>query len=656
LPKTLLIEAGFLCLPDKLFASALPDLREPISQALRQEKFEFSRLRCWFSQHRIGILVEGLADAQADAVKEVRGPRAAGAFDYNNLPSLAVQGFAAAQGVQFKDLVTREIDGEKYLFAVKSLPGQSLEKSVGRIRDAILSALNFSAPPWSSQSKFPQPPVYFTAMLDEKVCDLDLDGMKAGNITASHDGLTLTNYELSNAQAYPQIINQIGVICESAERRKIFETRVRSVLPEGYNLRSEGARISHLCYYKESLQPLLIKFNPAFLDIPEAVLHRYIIKYFGYLACENHRGRMMPAVIAVSERSQPQSQEIQLRSAELERHFSRLMTLWKSDLQKVPERLVLLAAKLEQEKVLAPEPGSHLARCIVWLLPKLGLESAAVDANILSALIAEGERTAISDLLPSTGFAVVINCIGEIAAFKKMAPLLQEICDYFAGRIPAPGNVAAQIVCLALLMRDHVASDSVAAVEPARIIALLRAVNFRIDIFQAFADVYPEHHLSRRLWLQPVVADALKESQTRLTSESFLSTFEFDPVSFYEAIRSWKDVSSSEIDSLSALYQRMRSKVDRTQVTLEEIADCQIEKEIVSSLSRIEKLPGICYHEIFEFYQKEKVNIEACLMNLPPVLDDTNPEHASRIQLLQRLVSQLAHLPFISREKVSTKK
>jgi hypothetical protein len=43
-------------------------------------------------------------------------------------------------------------------------------------------------------------------------------------------------------------------------------------------------------------------------------------------------------------------------------------------------------------------------------------------------------------------------------------------------------------------------------------------------------------------------------------------------------------------------------------------------------------------------------------MNLPPVLDDTNPEHLSRISILQRLVRQLGRLPFIVREKTGAKK
>jgi len=110
------------------------------------------------------------------------------------------------------------------------------------------------------------------------------------------------------------------------------------------------------------------------------------------------------------------------------------------------------------------------------------------------------------------------------------------------------------------------------------------------------------------------------------------------------------------MEALSALYQRMRSKVEGGQAGMEEISGCPIEKEIIESLVRLEKLAGINYHAIFEFFSREKVNIEACLMNLPPVLDDTNPEHLSRISLIKRLVRQLGRLPFVAKEKVGAKK
>jgi hypothetical protein len=498
--------------------------------------------------------------------------------------------------------------------------------------------------------------VYFTAMLDDKVCDVDLDGLKATNVTASHDGLAIKYHVLSGAQFYPQVLQQIGIVSETAERRKILETRIRSILPEGYVLRSEGARISRLCFYKESLQPLLIKFAAGYLDMPEAVLHCYMKKHFSLLACDNNRGKMMPAAIAISEKINPQSQEAVLRAAELDEHFSRLQQIWQADIAALPARLSELAARFDRDKMLVPEAGNPLARCAVWLIPRLGLEKITPDINLLISLIAEGERTKIATLLPSTGHAVIISQIGDIAAFKRAVPVLQEICDFFAGRLSAPADVSARVLCLALLMRNYSMGNIGELADPAIITGLLRVADFRIDIFQAFADIFPGFNLPRRVWLQNILAEVQKEPFVKIAGESFLASYELDPAAFYTAARTWKDIAAADVEALSALFHRMRSKIEGGQPIREEISDCQIEKEVVESLVALENLPGIDYLAIFEFFNREKVNIEACLMNLPPVLDDTNPEHLSRISLLQRLVRQLGRLPFVVREKTGAKK
>lgn len=656
MPKTLLLEAGFICLPDNVLATDRIDLREPVGQALRQEKFEFSRLRCWLSQHRIGILIEGLTNTQSGTAREIRGPKAVGAFDYNNLPSLAVQGFAAAQGVQYKDLITKEVDGEKYLFAMRPAAEFSLDKSISRIKDLVFASISLAGRPWSSDSRFVHPPLYFTAMLDDLVCDVELDGIKAGNVTASHDGLTIKYHVLSGAQFYPQVLQQIGVVYDLAERRKILEARIKSILPEGYMLRSEGARTKHLCCYKESLQPLLIKFKPDYLEMPETVLHRYMNRYFSLLACENNKGKMMPAAIAISEKLSPQTREAVVRSAELDQHLDRLLQVWRHDLATLPENLSKMASRYEKDGALVPEAGNSLFKAIVWLVPRLGLEKMAADINVVLALMIEAEHTQIAGILPSTGYSVIIGSIGEQPAFKKFVPILQEISDFVNGHIPTPADEIARVISLALLLRYHASEELGETAYPSLIINLLRVADYRLDIFQAFADIFPDFNLIKKPWLQAVAADIMRDVPARLLAESFMTAYELDPASFFAAVKAWKELETEDFEALSALYLRIRSKIEGGQIDQIEAAECEIEQEIASSLVVLEGRPGIDYQKIFEFFEKERVNIEACLMNLPPILDDTNPEHISRISLLQRLLRQLGRLPFIVKEKVSAKK
>ncbi len=656
MPKNLLLEAGFLCLPDNLFASGMPDLRTPLAEALRREKFEFSRLRCWISQHRIGILVEGLADGQTEITKEVRGPKASGAYDYNNQPSLAAKGFAAAQGLEFKDLITREIDGEKFLFAVKSCAGNSLEKCLASINRSLFAALPVTLPPSKNGSLLQQPPVYFACLLDDHVPDIELEGVKAGRDIGFRDGLGLKYLELRNAGDYPQIMNQIGLIGEPNERRKTFEARIRSVLPEGYLLRADHVRTSKVCFYSEGMQPMLLKFDPAYLDIPEAVLHRYLLFNNGYLACEDARGRIMPAAVAVSEHARPSAGEIALRTAALEHQLRSLLNQWQKDKEALPERITQIAEKFADGKSCLAEPGDSLARIAVWLSARLLDDKDMLTVATILALVAEGEKTELARLMPETGFAVVVNCLGQNQALVPLQKHFNEICSFFASRIPAPQTRVAQVICLAIMMRSHAEPQGGQQSSIERIVTLLRAALIKVDIFQAFSDVFPDFSLDRHAWIENCAANALTDKQYSLLHDSFHYSLEFDPVSFFEAARDWKEASSKDAEVLNSLLNRLRGKVEAMVFVNAEFGECSLESELNQQLGEIERAAGVPYGEIIAFFNSQRVNIEACMINLPPVLDDRNAEHQPRIKLIQRIIRQLGRLPFICREKVAAKK
>ncbi|MDD3147735.1 MAG: glycine--tRNA ligase subunit beta, partial [Candidatus Riflebacteria bacterium] len=292
MPRNLLLETGFTCLPNDAFGYDLPDFRNIFSDVLRQEKVEFGRVRCWVSQYRVAVLVEGLADAGNTLVKEIRGPKVSAAFDYNNQALPAANGFAAAQGLALKDLVTREVDGEKFLFAVKKVAGQSLEDNLVKIQKSLLAAIPFYLPGWRAGSLFPQPPLYFTAWLDDQPLNIELEGLKSIKATASHQGASITFHELTGIGSFLQMMNDLGLMAEPGERKKILETRIRSLLPEGYRLRADSQRLQRYCLFSESLHPILIKINPAFNAIPESVFSRYLTMNTEYLPCEDTHGKL----------------------------------------------------------------------------------------------------------------------------------------------------------------------------------------------------------------------------------------------------------------------------------------------------------------------------------------------------------------------------
>lgn len=652
MPRNLLVETGFPFLANDSFGYELPDFREVFSKILRQEKIEFSRVRCWISQFRVAIMVEGLSDSANAVVKEIRGPKASAAFDYNNQALPAAKGFAAAQGLELKDLSIREIDGEKYLFATRTVASQPLEASLSRIQKALLVSIPFYTQPWRSRSVFPQPPLYFTAWLDDQHLPLEFEGVKSIKATAGRQFSRLDFCELTGVDSFLQQMDKFGLMTEPAEQKKVLDARIRSILPEGYRLRADVQRLQRLCLFSESLHPMLVRFNSEFLELPESVISRYLTMNTDYLPCEDAHGKLVPAVIALSILEKNTGFEATSRAIALNEKFSSLLTVFQQDANSLSERLSRIAEKLQACKGMSPDATTAMARCAAWISPLLKLNRDSTQTMTLMTLLQEGESTEIAKNLPNTGFAMVLHCITSLESCKPFVPVLQEMCSYFAGRIPTPQIPLAQMISLSILMRAHARLAGRMVVSPRRIFTLLKTASIKVDIFKAFKEIFSDFELDRRSWFEQVAEEVLRENQLEIAGDSYYSASEFDPCSFYEAARAWKDPQSLDIEGFSALFSRIRSKVERVERSISEKPCCELESEIATRLDALETMQGIDYLAIYQFFKEEKVNIEACLLNLPAVLDESNPAIMPRLAILQRLFRQISRLPFIKKEKL----
>jgi glycyl-tRNA synthetase beta subunit len=224
LPGSLLLEAGFPGLPSNIFGQKLPNIKKLVSDVIEQEKFSCSRTRFWLTNHRLGILIEAIADTQSDSIKEVRGPKVSAAYDLNNIPTPAATGFATAQGLALKDLLVKEVDGEKFLFAKRKTQGQSLAHCLPKIAEKIFKAVFAEVPGWFEKSLFPQPLLNLCAMLNDQILDLEIDQVKAGSEVINLKRFQQKNFPLDNALLYPEVMQKLGIMNERVYDQGFFES------------------------------------------------------------------------------------------------------------------------------------------------------------------------------------------------------------------------------------------------------------------------------------------------------------------------------------------------------------------------------------------------------------------------------------------------
>ena len=87
----LLFEIGTEEIPSGYLPPALEELRAVASRLLAEQRLAFAAVRTLGTPRRLVLLVDGLAERQADARREVVGPPKAAAFDAEGKPVLATK-------------------------------------------------------------------------------------------------------------------------------------------------------------------------------------------------------------------------------------------------------------------------------------------------------------------------------------------------------------------------------------------------------------------------------------------------------------------------------------------------------------------------------------------------------------------------------------
>ena len=102
--KTLLLEIGTEEVPAHVMPGILSQLKENAAKTFEELRIEYKNIKTLGTPRRSALLVEGLAERQADLSKENRGPAVNIAFDADGNPTKAAQGFARGQGVKPEEI------------------------------------------------------------------------------------------------------------------------------------------------------------------------------------------------------------------------------------------------------------------------------------------------------------------------------------------------------------------------------------------------------------------------------------------------------------------------------------------------------------------------------------------------------------------------
>lgn len=295
--KTLLLEIGTEEVPAHVMPGILSQLKENAAKTFEELRIEYKNIKTLGTPRRSALLVEGLAEQQADLSKENRGPAVNIAFDADGNPTKAAQGFARGQGVKPEELVTK--DG--YVYAMVHEKGGQTVDLLGETLKGLVDGLNFpNNMHWADLDyKFIRPLRWLVALYGQEVIDFEVANVKSGRTSRGHRFLSEGNFEIANAEDYVEACRKASIIVDQNERCAMIRQQIAEVAAaNGGQAEVNEDLLEEVLYLVEYPTALCGKFDEKYLALPaEAVITpmRDHQRYFPVLK----DGQLLPLFITI---------------------------------------------------------------------------------------------------------------------------------------------------------------------------------------------------------------------------------------------------------------------------------------------------------------------------------------------------------------------
>ncbi|MEK5644414.1 glycine--tRNA ligase subunit beta [Paenibacillus rhizosphaerae] len=299
--KDLLFEIGLEEVPARFLRAAMEQLEERMVKWLEQSRIAYGEVHSYATPRRLAVLVKSVAEKQEDVQEEVKGPSRKIALDENGNWSKAALGFARGQGVDPEQFTFKELNGVEYIYVTKSSNGVETSALLSEALLGILPSMTFPKHMrWGSyEYKFIRPIRWITALFGTDVIDLEVTGVKSGNVTRGHRFLG-TEAVVPEAGAYQEVLRGQHVIVDVKEREGMILEQIESLAAEkNWTIAVKDDLLEEVLFLVETPTVLFGTFDPAFLNIPQEVLITSMREHQRYFPVLDGQGQLLPFFVTV---------------------------------------------------------------------------------------------------------------------------------------------------------------------------------------------------------------------------------------------------------------------------------------------------------------------------------------------------------------------
>ncbi|MGH3897501.1 MAG: glycine--tRNA ligase [Pseudonocardiaceae bacterium] len=304
-PRRLVFEIGTEEMPPAEARAAREQLTRLVADALAGTRLTHGALTVLATPRRLVAIVEHVASRETDHTRLVRGPKVSAALGPDGAPTPAASGFARAQGVAVGDLERADVNGVEHLVVRRHEPGRPvLEALSGALAGVVTGLRAAKNMRWCDpRLSFTRPIRWLLALWGDDVVPVQASSLTAGRTTRVLRSATTPVITVGAAEEYLEGLHAAGILLDPAERRDRIVTAATELAATAggcIDTGAESALIDQLTYLIESPTPLLGRFDPGYLHVPEAVLATVMRKHQRYLPVRDTHGALLPCFVAVA--------------------------------------------------------------------------------------------------------------------------------------------------------------------------------------------------------------------------------------------------------------------------------------------------------------------------------------------------------------------
>ena len=304
---TLLFEIGVEELPASFVDGALEALPGLAQKKLAELRLGHGIIRALGTPRRLGLLVEGVEEAQPDLDEELVGPPEAVAFK-DGVPSKAAEAFAKKLGIDPSALKVADVaagpkqKAGRFVVGRRQAAGQPARDLLGAALASIAAEIPFrKSMRWGEiPVAFGRPVQWLVALLDADVLDVEFAQRRSGRTTRGHRFLAPAEFELAKASDYETALAHAHVLVDREVRERTMSERVAAAA-KALGGKADAAPL--LVTENRSLveEPFVIQgeFEERFLELPADVIRAVARGHQRYFCLEREDGSLLPQYLSV---------------------------------------------------------------------------------------------------------------------------------------------------------------------------------------------------------------------------------------------------------------------------------------------------------------------------------------------------------------------